>query len=612
MAVINTLREKMGKLVIGAIMFTLLAFILTDLISKSSWFGGGKQPDLAEIAGYDVSNEEFQNKIKELSFYFSLNTGRNPSQQEMKLVQDQAWNALIMDKVYQPQFKELGLVVPKAELEDMVYGKNISSQVRQYFTNPQTGEFDKERVVQYINLVKSDQATPQQRASWDSFLRSLKPARQVEKYNKLIASSDFANKYEAKNEYYGQGTSADISYVYVPFISVPDSSVVASDSDLKSYISSHENEFKREESRDLEYIIFDMNPSAADSAIVKKEVQGLYDEFSTASNDSTFASINSDDEFSFYTYNDSTMPSNLQMMEVGQVTQPEIVNGAYEMYKISRKSFPKPDSAEYKVAKIKKEFFTSDATINEVYRKADMFASSSSDIESFRNNAKEKGYNVLSQDGVGSNSERIGFLPEARSLVLWLFNDAEKGSVSGVKEVGNYYIVAAMKDIQEKGTAKLSQVKNQVERKVKNDKKAIAMIEKIKNLKTEDLNKIKSGYGQGAKEGSANINLNSSNVSGIGFAPKLVGIISSLNEEEVTKPFAVEDGVVVVRLDSKNVPQESTDLETYTNSVLSKRFSPPSVVADFPLSFFRLTLPRKVDDAVKEFAEIEDQRYKFF
>ena len=136
MALIGILRNKMGKIVVGAIMVTMVAFIGTDLIGNSTLFGGGQDLTIAEIAGSSVSNTEFQNKVDELSYNFAINAGRNPLQQETDQIRNQAWNALILGKAYQEQYDELGLVVTSDELVDMVQGANISPQIQQFFADP--------------------------------------------------------------------------------------------------------------------------------------------------------------------------------------------------------------------------------------------------------------------------------------------------------------------------------------------------------------------------------------------------------------------------------------------------------------------------------------------
>ncbi len=611
MALIGILRNKMGKIVVGAIMLTMVAFIGTDLIGNNNLLGGPDE-DIAEIAGTTITNTQFQNKVDELSYNFALNAGRNPLQQEIDQIRNQAWNALIMDEVYQSQFDDLGLAVTNDELVDIVQGANISPQIKQFFGNPNTGEFDKSNVTNF--LASLQEAPPQQRNSWITFEQSLVPNRLVEKYSNLLTKTNYVTKYEAKDEYTSQSGNASVDYAFVPFLSVSDSTVSFSESELQDYIDNNESEFQRDETRNLEYVSFSISASASDSAVVREEIAALNEEIATAANDSTFVSINSDDPYSFITYNDDNLPDSLQGKDAGYVTQPAIVNGAFEFSKLSRIDVVDNDSLLYRVAKVRKDIslYISDETINEVYRSADLFAASAGNLEEFRRLADEQGLSVIKGNRIGKNSERVGRLNDARSLVLWLYNDGEVGAVSDVKEIQDQYIVATMTALQEEGPANLDDVRNQVEQKVKNQKKAEAIIAKMQGLDATDTESIKIAYGDEAKNGSADFQLFSNNITGVGYAPEAVGLAFALDEEEITRPFAVQDGVVVVKLSTKDLPEELDDYTSYTTQVLRQRVGPNALLADFPLSYFRIFIPRKVDDAMKEFAEIEDMRYKFF
>ena len=99
MAIINTLRNKAGKVVVVAITITMASFILTDLFSNTSLLTG-QDRDIAEIDGKDITYEDFQKKVDELAYIFTLNTGRNPQGQEMDQVRNMAWQAFLMDNVF--------------------------------------------------------------------------------------------------------------------------------------------------------------------------------------------------------------------------------------------------------------------------------------------------------------------------------------------------------------------------------------------------------------------------------------------------------------------------------------------------------------------------------
>lgn len=610
MALIGILRNKMGKIVVGAIMVTMVAFIGTDLIGNSTILGGGDNPDIGEMAGESISNTQFQNKVDELSYNFAINTGRNPLQQETDQIRNQAWNALILEKVYEKQFDELGIVVTNNELVDMVQGSNISPQIMQFFADPQTGQFSKENVTAFLGSLQ--QAPPQQRNSWISFEQSLVPSRKLEKYANLFTKTNYVTKYEAKDEYISQNANATIDYMYVPFLSVSDGEITVTDKELQAYLDDNESEFQREETRNMVYVLFDIAPSSADSAIVAGEVADFQVSLTQATNDSSFVSINSDDPYPFITYYEDNLPVSLQGQEVGFVSEPEIVNGAYEFYKLSRKDEITADSVLYRVAKMKKEFFVSDETINEVYRQADLFAASAGNLEEFRNLAEEQGLTVREANRIGKNAQRVGPMSEARNLVLWLYNDASTGAVSEVKEVGDRYVVAAMTSEQEKGAANLDEVRNQVERKVRNEKKAQTIISKLSGLDAADVESLTIAYGEGAKSGTADFQLFSNSITGVGYAPEAIGLSFALDEEEMTQAFGVQDGVIVVKLVAKDIPADVDDYSSFALQVSRQRLGQNAMVADFPLSYFRLFVPRNIDETLKEFAEIEDMRYKFF
>ena len=273
---------------------------------------------------------------------------------------------------------------------------------------------------------------------------------------------------------------------------------------------------------------------------------------------------------------------------MGFVTKPAIVNGSYEFYKLSRKDAITPDSILYRVAKIKKEFFVSDETINESYRQADLFAASVGNLEEFRSLANEQGLTIRPAERVGKNAQRVGSLIEARGLVLWLYNDGEVGAVSEVKEVGDRYVVAAMTSEQEEGTANLDEVRNQVERKVKNQKKADQIIAKLNGLEASDMESMATAFGDEARTGSADFQLFSNSITGVGYAPEAIGISFALEEEEITKAFAIQDGVIVVKLSAKDIPADIDDYSSFALQVSSQRLGPNALVADFPLSFFRI------------------------
>jgi peptidyl-prolyl cis-trans isomerase D len=339
MGVFNTLRVKMGSVLIALIGLSILAFLLTDLLGPDSMLlGGGRSNDVGEIAGKTINLPEYQRKVEEFKNNFRAGNGRQPTDQDMVSIRQQAWDFLIIEKAFQDQYDELGLEVTNEELVDMVQGNNISPIVRRNFTNPETGEFNKEQVVSIIRNIA--QAPAEQQAQWYSFESSLLPARARTKYDELMISSSFVTKAEAERAYKKETETAEAEYLYIPYYSVKDSLVRPSDSELQSYYNKNKEQYKTDASRTISYVGFQLLPSGEDSTFIRNEMEELKADFQNVQDDSAFARLNSDRSNSFKTYPIAQLPtilaSNTNILKDGDVIGPYIENGAYVLYKTSK------------------------------------------------------------------------------------------------------------------------------------------------------------------------------------------------------------------------------------------------------------------------------------
>jgi len=97
MALMNTLRNKMGKLVVAAISISILSFVLTDLLGgKNSIFLKGNDKNIGEIAGESVDINEYQKLVETMKNNYQNNFGRSPGETELRSIRDQAWQYMIV------------------------------------------------------------------------------------------------------------------------------------------------------------------------------------------------------------------------------------------------------------------------------------------------------------------------------------------------------------------------------------------------------------------------------------------------------------------------------------------------------------------------------------
>jgi peptidyl-prolyl cis-trans isomerase D len=703
MALIKKIRQRTG-LAIGVIAVGLIFFLVGgDILSPNSTLLGGKSNDVGEIAGESISYEEYLQKIEETKFSFQQNTGRTPSEAEMNSIREQAWRALIVERVFESQYEALGLTVSDAELVDLVQGKNIIAELRQQLTNPQTGEFDRTQLVSFLQSL--DAAGPEQRAYWAQQERMFANARLRIKYDNLLSTSEYANSKEGKLEHKMTNSIADVDHLFIPFYAISDSLVQVSDSELKNYISKNPDKFKVSNAIDLEYVSFELNPSGEDSAAVISEIRKLTEELRSSSNDSLFVVRNSEglQPFSAFGPGDvlpNTLTSNVDEFVEGETYGPFLTNrSSYVSHKITSKFdgtpkmrashilfgaqelegdakeqvrltaqgvlkeiqeglnfaaaaaqygqdgtsqrggdlgwFAKADFVEefanvsfaakstglinrlveteygfhiisvtdlpqtetYKIATIELELGPSDATRNDVFRKADFFAANTGNAKEFSANAEKEGYRIIQANNVDAFARNLNNLQNAREVIRWAFNDASVGKVSEVFELDNTYIVATLKNKYEEGTASLDQVRQQVLTQVRNDKKAEMIKEKIKDKAS--LEEMRALFEDVASlDNTADLRLNASVLPGVGFAPKAIGAVFGLqNPGDISRPIHEDVGIIVLKLNSLTPSSEIADYNSYQRQL--------TLNASQRTSYMIMM-------ALEDLANVKDYRYKFF
>jgi len=702
MALINKLRDKMGRVVVVAVGLAIMSFVLADLLGPNSVIFGGQSYDMAEISGETIQLQDYQRQIDELSYNFSLNQGRNPSAAELNSIRQQAWELLIINTAFQKEYESIGLQVTEEEVVDMVQGKNISSDIVRAFTNPNTGVFDKEFVVGYLQRLP--ELSPQEQAAWYSFEGSLAPARLRLKYDNLLLGSNYVTEEEARTEYESQNSSANIKYLYVPYYSVNDSLVEATDDELKAYLEEHKKEYQVEQSRTLKYVMFPILPSAEDSAYFFEEMEQLRSEFASTKDDSLFAKAHSDGLLPFTQYTAGNIPPSIldkiPDLAPGTIAGPFQEGRFLRLYKVSAKVEdtlqsaranhiliqPEGDSDQektaardkardilnqirggsdfggmasihgtdgtksrggdlgwftegrmvgpfndavfnatrlgllpsvvetefgyhvveitelptkdaFKIATIEREITPSDDTRDQVFRQSDYFAGTSTTVSEFTQNAEKDSLLILVANRIEKNDTRINNLNEARSVVRWLFNDASVGDVSTVFELSDQYLVATMVSEIEEGTAPLTDVRLEISTKLKNQKKGDIIFEKLSEL-SGSLEEIAEQYGEGANVyATIDLKLNSNSLPNVGISPIGVGKAFSLEQGQPSKPCKDENGVLILELVSITGSPEIADYTIYSGQVQQRRDNTTS----FDLS-----------EAIKEDADILDNRYKFY
>jgi peptidyl-prolyl cis-trans isomerase D len=283
MSVIQQIRDKYARWAVVAIALSLLGFIMMDAFAGRTSVMGSNSTTLGAINGQEIDVQEFEQKVKaqeEMAQQQGMAVGEESRQQIIESV----WNSEIDRALLQSEIDELGLTIGKKEINDILFGANPPQDLRQGFTDQQTGQFNVQAAQQYFAQLRKS-GTPEQKAQMNQYLESLELQRLSEKYSSLLGNSTYYAKWFVEKQNADNSLIANVSYITVPYATVSDSAVKISDADIQKYISDRKDEFKQDvETRSINYIVFNASPSSADSAAVLNNIAALKEGFAATNN----------------------------------------------------------------------------------------------------------------------------------------------------------------------------------------------------------------------------------------------------------------------------------------------------------------------------------------
>ncbi|MEL7585379.1 MAG: SurA N-terminal domain-containing protein [Prolixibacteraceae bacterium] len=338
MATLQRIRNRAGILVAVVIGLALVAFILGDMLNAGSSLMRPSQMEVAEINGESVQYPDFQSKIEQTAEIYKMNSGRTQlDDNAWAQVREQVWQELVREAVMGDVYEELGLTVSSDELFDMIQGSNIHPIIQQLFSNPQTGQVDKQAVLQFLKSLEGN-ATPQQKAYWLYIEDQIKKERILTKYNNLVRQGLYITKADAGSELKAKSKTTNIQYISLPYASMPDSAVKVTDKELKDYYKAHQEEYKQTASRTIDYITFPVNASPEDDQNTRKWLEDIKTEFASVQENEQYVNVNSDVRFeNSYQKKEDLSPELAELAfngGPGQVYGPYKEGNAYKLAKV--------------------------------------------------------------------------------------------------------------------------------------------------------------------------------------------------------------------------------------------------------------------------------------
>ena len=357
MATLQNIRNR-GPLLVIVIGVALLAFVLGDLFSSGSTLMGRARDRAFVVNGEVVTTQQYAEKITEFEEFQKMVSGQSSLDENTTYqIREAVYQQMVRDKLLADQASDLGLVVSKEEINDLVHGESISPILQQlpFFVDPQTGMFSRMALIEFLNVINTASPNPQEqqlvnqyKSLWLFIENMVITQRLEEKYISLLSNAVIVNDVEAKTSFDLSQQNAELGYVMQSYFTIPDSAVTVTDKEIKSFYDKHKESFNIETPLvKISYFTLPINPSDEDFAEIAQQSETAFAQLQTTSTPATVVADYSDTPYrDVYMGENLFTPSQLDFARTATVDEmygPVREGDSFQIYKLVDKTVA-PDS----------------------------------------------------------------------------------------------------------------------------------------------------------------------------------------------------------------------------------------------------------------------------
>ena len=322
MAAIEKIRKRSG-LLIAIIGLALLAFVLQDLFQST---GRHREYNVAVIDGEKIPYKDFEDLKNKNLENMKRSYGNSLTSSQTYSVYNNTLEQMIKEHIMNKEYDAIGMNVTGDELYDQFLGDDPHQWVVQNFSDG-NGNFNRQAVENYMQSL--DNAPIEYRNQWIEFENAIKDNRLETKFDNLVKASYFVPSKLAQKYYQNKNMKASAEVVALRYSTIPDSTVVVTDQDNKKFYQENKYKYETDETRGIEYVVFDIKPSAQDDLDAQQFVNDMKEDFTNTDNVANFVNANSDQRYDSTWMANTDVPAAIESVVFEGGNQPGFVYGPY-------------------------------------------------------------------------------------------------------------------------------------------------------------------------------------------------------------------------------------------------------------------------------------------
>lgn len=511
---------------------------------------------VASVNGDDVTYGEWITLTQQLAQQREAEIGRGLTLDERTLVEEEAFEQLINEKLLGQEVRRRRISVTDEEIRQAAR----VSPPPGLMGSPELqtdGQFDPAKYQRFL----ASPAAKQQGilVQLEAYYRQEVPRT---KLFEQVASDAYVSDAELWRLWQDTRDSAVVSYALFSVEDVPDSAVEVSDAEIRQWYDRNRSRLERPGRAKVSVVEILRQISPADSQASLARAQEVRARILAGEDFAEVARMESADSLSAVQGGDlgrealsayvPEFAEAARQLPVGQVSEPVLSQFGYHLIRVDERQ---RDTAAVRHILIPVQ--QSDSSAVQTDRLADRLANMAAMAEDparFDSAAEELGLRIYTGEAIEGQRLVVDgrVIPDVSA---WAFTGAEEGETSDLIVADDGYYLARLDELQRGGIPTLAEVRDEIRAEVAREKKLDILEERANEFARQAASSSLE-----AAAAAANITVTQSEPftrvsgsSGLGYGNRAIGAAFALPVGAVSSPVRTDEGVFVMRVDRRTV-----------------------------------------------------------